>query len=1286
MASGTRRSDLSEPPVQSAPASRYDQYIQQQLRKTEASVKTVDVFAALLTMLVGGVAYLLAMVVLDQWIVPGGLGVGGRILAFMLLLVGGGYWFVRGVLPPLVRRVNPAYAAHTIERGSPGMKNSLLNFLLFRGDRRAVAEPVYRAIEQQTAQRLSTAPVEAAVDHSGLFRLGYVLVALVALGSLYKVFSPKDPIRSIQRVIAPWADILPPTRVAILDIEPGDVEAVRGDRLTVTAEIRGLAADEPVTLYYSSEDGRVVDRPITMEVPPAGYRFQAVLPESPAGVHDDLRYRIEAGDAISRTHRVTVIAAPTISVRRVEYEYPQYTGLSRRVSKEGDLSALEGTKVTIYAESNQPIKSATLDFDADGDPDLTMKHEGLQARVSFTLALADDGASPRHRSYALRYVNEDGRATKQPVEHRIEVIPDLDPEVELLAPKQREVEVPLDGMIVIETRAIDPDFQLSAVELRGAVEGREAFAHQLLDEPRTGQFAHKYRFVPAREGLKVGDKVDYRAVARDNKTPEANRAQTDPRRLVIVAPTKQNQDQNPNGQQPPPNQGGQPPKDPRQQPPNQPHQQPQHKQPGENQQDKKQQGEQGEKNQPKQGQGEQQNQGQQGKGQGGGQGQGGGEGQQGQGAQGGEGQQEQQNSGGQGQGDRQQPKQKNGEQQQGGKASQNGQKNAEGGQPGQPQDGQGQQKGQPNGQQKGQPGAQNQAGRGQPSDEPVASDGSDDGTAFRRLLESLGDKQKKNSAQPKPNQGDQQQGEPPQDNQQQGNQQPGNQQQGGKGRPNGRNQNGPGNPSASRQSRPGQEQQSGPNQQGTEKASGERKPSETPGQGETPQGKNGQDNAPMKQLGQGQEGQGKKNQGRQNQGQQNQGGPKGEQAGEPPMNQGPKGNQNGQPQGEQPGQQKGDPTGQKGPQGTAGQGAQAQEGSPEKAKQPQEGEPRPDAKGGDRQNAKGESGAGQKGSDDAGSPQPQEGVDPTGAKKQPDQNAKEPSKNDQPKSPAHGNKESNSDGSQGGDRAGGGQEGGGQKANRRGTGSAGQNTAADQGGGQSQDSGKGDTSNRSGDDAKGNQSTGQPGAKGRGKGMGQGQKQPGGGQRGKKSLENSPAGESTGSRGAGRGGNQPPKESTAKGRGLANGEGGKPGDGLDQLPPPPPRKASGQGDKANLDYARKATDLVLEKLENQLDNGQLDQKTLDDLGWTKDDVRRLVDRWRKMKQAAHAPGPEGEAAREELNEALRSLGLGRDRVSRQGGQNADELRNLRAAPRVAPPAGYAEQFKAYQKGLSRSSR
>jgi hypothetical protein len=205
--------------------------------------------------------------------------------------------------------------------------------------------------------------------------------------------------------------------------------------------------------------------------------------------------------------------------------------------------------------------------------------------------------------------------------------------------------------------------------------------------------------------------------------------------------------------------------------------------------------------------------------------------------------------------------------------------------------------------------------------------------------------------------------------------------------------------------------------------------------------------------------------------------------------------------------------------------------------------------------------------------------------------------------------------------------------------------------------------------------------------MGEGQQQPGGKQRSKKTLENSPAGESTGSRGAGQGGNQSPNESTAEGRGPAGGAGGKPpGDGLGQLPPPPPREASGQGDQANLDYARKATDLVLEKLENQLDNNQLDQKALDDLGWTKDDVRRLVERWRQMKQAARAPGPEGEAAREQLNEALRSLGLGRDRVSRQGGQNADELRNLRAAPRVAPPAGYAEQFKAYQKGLSRSSR
>ena len=58
-------------------------------------------------------------------------------------------------------------------------------------------------------------PIDSAVDRTQLIRFGYVLLAVVAAGALYKVFSPKDPLVAAERVLMPWADIVPASRVSI---------------------------------------------------------------------------------------------------------------------------------------------------------------------------------------------------------------------------------------------------------------------------------------------------------------------------------------------------------------------------------------------------------------------------------------------------------------------------------------------------------------------------------------------------------------------------------------------------------------------------------------------------------------------------------------------------------------------------------------------------------------------------------------------------------------------------------------------------------------------------------------------------------------------------------------------------------------------------------------------------------------------------------------------------------------------------------------------------------------
>ena len=97
------------------------------------------------------------------------------------------------MLPPLIHRINPIFAAQTIEQSRPTLKNSLINFLLLRGHRREVAPVVYRALENRAAADLATVPAETAVDRARIVRLGYVLAALVVLAALYVAPVAEEP-------------------------------------------------------------------------------------------------------------------------------------------------------------------------------------------------------------------------------------------------------------------------------------------------------------------------------------------------------------------------------------------------------------------------------------------------------------------------------------------------------------------------------------------------------------------------------------------------------------------------------------------------------------------------------------------------------------------------------------------------------------------------------------------------------------------------------------------------------------------------------------------------------------------------------------------------------------------------------------------------------------------------------------------------------------------------------------------------------------------------------------
>jgi hypothetical protein len=237
----------------------HSQLIGARLQHTRRYVKLVDVCTGIALLLAGILSYLLAVALIDHWVVD--LTRGMRLAALLVLLLGSAGYVCWRLLPPLLYQVNPVFAAQTIEHAAPSLKNSLINLVLLAKNQQNVPTVIFDGLRRQAAVRLAQVPPDTMVDRAPLIHAGYWLVAVLVVAAGYKLLSPKDPLQSVARIASPWKSIDRPSRVRMTDVLPGDVQVYRGQTIDVTARIEGLSDDEGATLRFSTHDGRFIDCP-----------------------------------------------------------------------------------------------------------------------------------------------------------------------------------------------------------------------------------------------------------------------------------------------------------------------------------------------------------------------------------------------------------------------------------------------------------------------------------------------------------------------------------------------------------------------------------------------------------------------------------------------------------------------------------------------------------------------------------------------------------------------------------------------------------------------------------------------------------------------------------------------------------------------------------------------------------------------------------------------------------------------------------------------------------------
>jgi hypothetical protein len=554
--------------------SKSERYLAKRLKAAGVDFKGVAVTTFLLAAAVGAVLWLACGIIVEHWLVPGGLPAWARWSWLTIGLAAFAAATVRWILPLVRYRVNLVYAARVIEREHPELHNDVVNAVLAQARADEAAPLIAKLLRRRAARQLSTVSADGIIDRTPALRLAYALAALIVLAVLYELIAPKSLLVSASRLMAPWLGIMAPSRVRIeapvlswrvpggpafadatqqsLPVVDGVAILVRGRQLVVSSGVHGLGAGEQPILLVTPlrDDGSVEPAATVWRVPmptSGGKLHAAVLPDADRGLDHPVDLVIAAGDARSQRIRVAVVDAPSILVREVRYDYPDYTRqVDEVVPWQGDLRGVEGTQVTVVAECNHPLEAAWTDLGCDGKRDVPLAvapQDLARARGTFTLRLDAERSAAEHASYRLLFqpkAASHGRrepAVTEKMEYRIEVIPDLAPEVSIEEPVEKVVRVPPDAPASILVRAVDPDFGLTSVSLETRLQpgGEKPGSELLVGRRAVKSWRGVATLIPADLGAGPGQVLEYRAVAKDNRPEAVNVTVTEWRKLTIDA-------------------------------------------------------------------------------------------------------------------------------------------------------------------------------------------------------------------------------------------------------------------------------------------------------------------------------------------------------------------------------------------------------------------------------------------------------------------------------------------------------------------------------------------------------------------------------------------------------------------------------------------------------------------------------------------------------------------------------------------------------------------------------
>lgn len=512
-------------PAKPAPAAKkYETFVARQLARARARIRWLDLAAAGLGWLILTLVYSLVLALCDRWLELSSLT---RQIAFALYAAGSCVYLALLVLRPLLRPINPYYAARRLERTIPEAKNSVVNWLDLH--EQALASAFRNAISEQAARDLADADLEQAISARRASWLGLGATALFLGMLILFVLGPRQFLSLLNRAFAPFieAPIATRTYIQLERPEGGDVTIPIGRAVSFSVWVEGRvpesSSSEALRLLYRYNRS---DPYQSRLLEPGDSSRQWVTNLLAPEVHNGFWYKVAGGDAETAEYRVQVRSTPLLTGFDVTYHYRPYLGWPDRTTHDQNLQDLRGTEVTLLARTNRTVKDGELGIEGQKNAIAgELVPEDPQA-LRFRLRLEKDG------SYRIRFQSVEDERNLDPMPYTIRVLQDHPPQVELAKPGE-DIELPANGVLHLKGSASD-DFGIASLNLRMKLENGaklQAKPYRKGEALRRGDGSYPQVLayqdfveldkLPREEGkpvepLPVGAKLEYWLEATDN--------------------------------------------------------------------------------------------------------------------------------------------------------------------------------------------------------------------------------------------------------------------------------------------------------------------------------------------------------------------------------------------------------------------------------------------------------------------------------------------------------------------------------------------------------------------------------------------------------------------------------------------------------------------------------------------------------------------------------------------------------------------------------------------------